>query len=64
MSSGDKLTLFSICSAVLLVITALSAMVTHIIVCIKTSAWILMLFGLFFAPVGIIHGIGIWLGIF
>lgn len=47
-----------------LTILSILAMITHIGVCIKTSAWILLLFGLFFAPVGIIHGIGIWLGIF
>lgn len=42
----------------------IAAMITHIVVCIKTAAWILLLFGLFFFPVGIIHGIGIWFGVF
>ena len=42
----------------------LAAWVTHVIVCIKASAWILLLFGCIVAPVGVIHGAGVWLGVF
>lgn len=43
---------------------ALAAWVTHVIVCIKASAWVLLLFGCIVAPVGVIHGIGVWVGVF
>lgn len=44
--------------------TSFAAWVTHVIVCIKASAWVLLLFGCFVAPIGVIHGIGIWFGVF
>lgn len=45
-------------------IAAAAAWITHVIVCIKASAWILLLFGCIVAPVGIIHGVGVWFGAF
>lgn len=45
-------------------LACIAAWVTHVIVCIKASAWVLLLFGCIIAPVGIIHGFGIWLGVF
>ncbi|HMN14540.1 MAG TPA: hypothetical protein PKD55_19660 [Bellilinea sp.] len=42
---------------------AIAAWITHVIVCIKTSAWILLLFGCIVAPIGVIHGVGTWLGV-
>lgn len=45
-------------------IAAIAAWITHVIVCIKASAWILLLFGCIIAPVGVAHGIGVWLGVF
>lgn len=45
-------------------LTLLAAWVTHVIVCIKASAWILLLFGCLVVPVGVVHGIGVWLGVF
>ena len=41
----------------------LFAWVTHVLVCIKTGAWVLMLFGLFVPPIGWIHGVGYWFGL-
>lgn len=41
-----------------------AAWITHVIVCIKASAWVLLLFGCFVAPIGVIHGIGVWFGAF
>jgi len=34
---------------------------THIIVCIEAEKWLLLIAGAIAAPVGIIHGWGIWL---
>lgn len=42
---------------------AIAAWITHVIVCIKTSAWILLLFGCIVAPIGVIHGVGAWMGV-
>ena len=36
--------------------------VTHIIVSISEHAWGLLIAGAIMFPVGIIHGIGVWLG--
>ena len=46
------------------VIAAVAAWVTRVYVCIQASAWILLAFGCVVAPVGIIHGVGVWLGAF
>lgn len=40
------------------------AWLTHVITCISTSKWILLLVGAIFFPVGCVHGTGIWLGVF
>lgn len=45
-------------------LVAAAAWVTHVVTCIKASAWILLLFGCFVFPVGVIHGWGVWLGFF
>lgn len=42
----------------------IAAWVTHVVVCIKASAWVLLAFGCIVAPVGVVHGIGVWLGVF
>lgn len=47
-----------------LVLTTIAAWITHVIVCIKAGTWILLAFGCIVVPVGVIHGIGVWLGIF
>jgi len=41
-----------------------SGWLTHVIVCLKTGQWGFLIGGAIFAPVGVIHGIGIWFGIF
>jgi hypothetical protein len=44
--------------------TGLAAWVTHVVVCIKTTSWILLVFGIIVPPIGLIHGIGTWFGWF
>jgi hypothetical protein len=41
-----------------------AAWITHVVVCIKAASWIFLLAGAIFAPVGVIHGIGVWFGVF
>ncbi|GEL42295.1 hypothetical protein MEX01_28860 [Methylorubrum extorquens] len=51
-------------AVILLWLTCIAAWVTHVVVCIKATSWVLLLFGCIVAPVGVIHGIGVWLGAF
>lgn len=51
-------------SFIALGIASVAAWVTHVFVCIKASAWILLAFGCIVAPVGVVHGVGVWLGAF
>lgn len=44
--------------------TVVASWITHVIVCIKTTSWVLLAFGCIVAPVGVIHGIGVWFGAF
>jgi len=46
----------------ILIVTLFAAWLTHVIVTIQAAAWLLLLSGAIFAPIGIVHGISIWLG--
>lgn len=41
----------------------LAAWVTHIIHCLVYAKYLLLIAGGFIFPVGVVHGIGIWLGV-
>ena len=62
----DRMTIASaalvVAGAVALVAATVAAMLTHIILCIQTSQWFLLIAGAIFAPVGVVHGVGHWLG--
>lgn len=53
------------CLWTVLIITLLSfpAWLTHVIYCFKTEAWGFLIAGAIAAPIGVIHGWLIWLGI-
>lgn len=40
-----------------------SAWITHVITCIKTEQWGFLIAGAVAFPVAIVHGFGIWIGI-
>ncbi len=44
-------------------ITAFAGWITHVITCIGDDRWGMLIAGGLVFPVGIIHGIGIWFGI-
>jgi hypothetical protein len=46
----------------LLVFASIAAWLTHVISCIAAGAWGLLIAGSLLAPVGIVHGVMIWLG--
>lgn len=37
---------------------------THVITCLQDGAWGYLIAGALLIPIGILHGFGIWLGIF
>lgn len=41
---------------------SLAAWITHIVYCLQAAKYVLLLAGGLIAPVGVIHGIGIWFG--
>jgi hypothetical protein len=42
----------------------IAAWITSIVMCIKTASWALLFAVIIVPPVGIIHGIGVWIGVF
>lgn len=46
----------------LLVIASIGAWLTHIIHCLIYAKYLLLIAGALIAPVGVIHGVGIWFG--
>ena len=44
-------------------IWAVCAWFTHVVFCLKASLWGFLIAGALLPPIGIIHGTGIWLGI-
>ena len=49
--------------SILVGITSIVALITHIVACIKAGAILLLIVGCLLPFVGVIHGIMIWLGI-
>jgi hypothetical protein len=41
---------------------AIIAWLTHVVACIKAGAYMLLIIGALFFPVGIIHGVMVWFG--
>lgn len=65
LSSGEKKTVLGVGLAVItLLLTIIASWITHVIVCIQTSSWILLVVGIFVPPIGWVHGIGSWFGLF
>lgn len=56
--------LLAVVASLTIALGSVAAWITHVVVCIKASAWILLLFGCIVAPVGVIHGVGVWFGAF
>ena len=46
-----------------LFVSALAAWLTHVVVCLKAGLWGFLIAGAIFFPVGIVHGVGIWFGV-
>ena len=44
------------------ILIMVAAWITHIFHCLFAAKYLLLIAGAFIAPVGVIHGIGIWFG--
>lgn len=44
-------------------LVSFSAWLTHVIYCLTEDRWGFLIAGTLFAPVGVIHGILIWMGV-
>jgi len=51
-----------ILAIVVIWVWAIAALVTHVIICIKTASWLFLIAGAIAPPIGIIHGTGVWFG--
>lgn len=60
---SDIFSFGTIIAVIMFIITGLAAWFTHVVVCIKTASYIFLIAGAIAAPIGAIHGVGIWLGI-
>ncbi len=48
---------------VILIVGSIVAWMTHIIHCLMYAKYMLLIAGAIIAPVGVIHGIGLWFGV-
>jgi hypothetical protein len=49
--------------AFIFVLIPIAAWLTHVYVCFSGNRWGFLIAGALFFPIAIVHGIGIWLGI-
>jgi hypothetical protein len=49
---------------IILAISAIPAWFTHVIYCILNEQWLFLIAGAIMAPIGVIHGWGLWFGFF
>ncbi len=54
--------LFSILAVLAIWGSVLGGWLTHVIVCIAAGKWGFLIAGALFFPIGIIHGLGVWIG--
>ena len=50
-------------TGVMLGIISIAAWLTHIIHCLIHAKYLLLIAGALIAPVGVIHGVGLWFGV-
>lgn len=53
-----------ILTAFMSIIIVIAAWLTHIVFCLKFAMWGFLIAGAIFVPIGVIHGIGLWFGVF
>lgn len=49
--------------AFIAIIACIAAWITHVVVCLSTGKWGFLIAGALFFPIAIIHGFGVWIGV-
>ena len=49
--------------AVVVLLWVVASWLTHVITCLATASWGFLVAGAIFFPVAVVHGTGIWLGV-
>ena len=62
-SIEEKMGLGLVATGLVTSLTVFAGWVTHIIVCIQNEQWVLLIAGALAFPIGVVHGIGQWFGI-
>ena len=57
MSANESVIVFLIAA------WAIASWLTHVITCLTVGAWGFLVAGALVAPIGVIHGTGIWFGV-
>lgn len=58
--SSDAGALFGL----VLVVWVFASWLTHVVVCLKAASWGFLIAGAILFPIAVIHGTGIWFGVF
>lgn len=61
-NSAEKTILSCAAVYVFIVLISIAGWLTHVIHCIQTEKWLFLIAGAVAAPIGMIHGIGLWFG--
>lgn len=62
MTRTQSFSAYGYITAAGIALAAIAAWGTHVITCINEGQWLLLIAGAIVFPVGIVHGVGIWLG--
>jgi hypothetical protein len=54
----------TVVAVAVLIVTIIAAWVTHVLVCLQTANLAFLIAGALLAPIGVVHGVGIWFGAF
>lgn len=48
----------------LFIVFVASAWITHVVTCLSAGSWGFLVAGALLVPIALVHGVGIWLGVF
>lgn len=50
-------------AAIGFLLSVVAAWATHVIVCINSASWVLLVVGVVVPPIGVLHGVAVWFGL-
>ncbi len=45
------------------ILWVIASWLTHVVVCIKAATWLFLIAGAIFFPIAVVHGTGVWFGV-